>query len=152
MLLPLLRVQTSLMLCVSYAASLHLLALTRAAHYFSFDEEHRAVRSVARAGVKGWWLCWWAMVWLWPCPVYFIPLLLVQRSSSDEAGDDVAGVSVTLLLWVVAVHAVVLTFAESVFAHMLTKTPMLDSGVGGGGDGDAAPGGDGDVDVVEEGA
>jgi len=146
--------QTTLMLCVSYAASLHLLALTRAAHYFSLSTEHHTVRSVERAGVKGWWLGWWTMVLLWPVPVYFLPLLVRSLNSSgpdevwqqgfqQEAGwrrivlpgvsavlhhkdGSTAHVGVTLLLCVLAAHAVVLTCSESLFAHMLTKTPVLE--------------------------
>jgi hypothetical protein len=35
------------------------------------------------------------------------------------------GVSVTLLLALLAGHAVVLTLSESLFAHMVTKTPLV---------------------------
>jgi hypothetical protein len=36
-------------------------------------------------------------------------------------------VSVTVLLAVLAAHKVFLTCAESLLAHMITKTPVLDS-------------------------
>lgn len=38
-----------------------------------------------------------------------------------------ASVSVTLLLAVLAAHKVLLTCAESMLAHMITKTPVLES-------------------------
>ena len=89
------------------------------------------------------------MVVLWPMPVYFLPLLvraLNQPSegavwsrlwgfvSGTEAPQGVGGVmiepgssvSVTVLLCVLATHAVVLTCSESFFAHMLTRTPVLE--------------------------
>lgn len=146
--------QTTLLLCTAYAASLHLVGLTRAAHYFSFDRRHNVVRSVERKGVKGWWLAWWGLVVVWPLPVYFLPLLV--RSINGDHGmkvtsveDGIGGfststgsvvgiafggkghiegrVTVTMLLAVLAAHKVVLTCAESLFAHMITKTPVLES-------------------------
>jgi hypothetical protein len=125
--------------CTSYAASLHLLALIRAAHFFSLDGRHKAVASVERAGVKRWWVAWWLMLWCWPLPVYFLPWLV--RHANEEgaslswvtagSGGDVSagggsvGVSVSLLLGLLAAHAVVLTCCESLFAHLITKTPVV---------------------------
>jgi hypothetical protein len=169
--------QTSLLLCITYAFSLHMLAAIRGAHYFGLQPEHRAVRSVSKAGVKGWWMGWWVMLALWPVPVYFLPLLIrsVNGTEPTHPGEDddknasslmfrsvadvgaaffaaegingaaaaaaaaaVAGsggggvkglldngVSVTLLLALLAGHAVVLTLSESLFAHMVTKTPLV---------------------------
>jgi hypothetical protein len=110
------------------------------------------VRSVERAGVKGWWLAWWGLLVVWPLPVYFLPLLVAKLNAGSLSGgastyDDALGgrisgimqrveggmpylgrgVSVTVLLAVLAAHKVFLTCAESVFAHMITKTPVLDS-------------------------
>jgi hypothetical protein len=144
--------QTSCLLCVAYASSLHLVGITRAAHFFSLDRSHGAVRSVERAGVKGWWLAWWALLCIWPLPIYCLPLLVAKLNAVDALGNLVAdgsslggrtgikiwtpasrdggvggGVSVTVLLAVLAAHNVLLTCAESVFAHMITKTPVLDS-------------------------
>lgn len=137
------------MLCTAYAASLHLLALIRAAHYFSFQKDHSAVRSVEAAGVKGWWMAWWAGLLLWPLPVYFVPLLIRYCNGQEHdvdalqphtaavvsqavplpgvtaGGNAFPGVTVTMLLGGLAAHAVTLTCAESVFAHLITKTPAV---------------------------
>jgi hypothetical protein len=148
-----------------------MLAAIRGAHYFGLQPEHRAVQSVSKAGVKGWWMGWWVMLALWPVPVYFFPLLIrfVNGTEPTHPGEDddknisswmfgsVAddgaaksdavgfagaaaaagsggrglegllgnGVSVTLLLALLAGHAVVLTLSESLFAHMVTKTPLV---------------------------
>jgi hypothetical protein len=79
-------VQTSCLLCVAYASSLHLVGITRAAHFFSIDRSHGAVRSVERAGVKGWWLAWWGLLVVWPLPVYFLPLLVAKLNAEDASG------------------------------------------------------------------
>jgi hypothetical protein len=155
------------MLCTAYAASLHLVAITRAAHYFSLDSRHSAVRSVERAGVKGWWLAWWAVLAAWPVSIYFLPLLIKRLNGSNvgawtvwggligsrmgveggggligsrmggEGGGGLigsrmgveggGGVGVTLLLGALAAHNVLWTCSESLFAHMLTKTPVIES-------------------------
>jgi hypothetical protein len=158
------------MLCIAYDFSLHMLAAIRGAHYFGLEPQHRAVRSVARAGVKGWWLGWWLMLLVWPVPVYMLPLLIRflngpaaeatavaaaaaaggaavsnPRSYTARAAGTLgkvasgsfnqllrpwrslqdSGVSVTLLLALLAGHAVVLTLSETLFAHMVTKTPLV---------------------------
>jgi hypothetical protein len=46
--------------------------------------------------------------------------------ASGGAGESGWSVSVTLLLAVLAGHAAVLTCAESLFAHKITKTPVLE--------------------------
>ncbi|KAF6261942.1 hypothetical protein COO60DRAFT_1458844 [Scenedesmus sp. NREL 46B-D3] len=110
---------------------------------------------------------WWAMLLLWPVPVYFLPLLIREVNEPDAAaaGDAAPGfsllesalhtansnevmgpggaagagglgrpslpgllddgVSATLLLLLLAGHAVVLTLSESLFAHKVTKTPLV---------------------------
>jgi hypothetical protein len=50
-------------------------------------------------------------------------------TGGTAAGTSGWSVSVTLLLAVLAGHAVLLTCAESLFAHKITKTPVLE-GVG----------------------
>ena len=162
--------QTSCLLCVAYASSLHLVGVTRAAHFLSIDRSHGAVRSVESAGVKGWWLAWWGLLVVWPLPVYFLPLLVAKLNAEDAYGvsnssayDEAMGgrdsllmrsvegglpylgrgVSVTVLLAVLAAHKVLLTCAESVFAHMITKTPVLESLNAPDGPDDAADGGGG---------
>jgi hypothetical protein len=156
-----------------------MLATIRGAHYFGLQPQHRAVRSVSKAGVKGWWMGWWAMLWLWPLPVYCLPLLIrfvngmepthpgedddgsrmhmnglmgvtgvtgltaaggvvagaasvlpnlldgAEEGQAGVGGLQDSGVSVTLLLALLAGHAVVLTLSESLFAHMVTKTPLF---------------------------
>eukprot|EP00882_Tetradesmus_deserticola_P008029 GHRQ01008458.1.p1 GENE.GHRQ01008458.1~~GHRQ01008458.1.p1 ORF type:complete len:479 (+),score=171.28 GHRQ01008458.1:521-1957(+) len=131
---PLAPFDTSLLLCVSYGFSLHMLAAIRGAHYFGLEPEHRAVRSVTRAGVKAWWVGWWVMLLLWPVPVYFLPLLIRDVNGLEAGGVFGSfglsgwlgdGVSVTLLLSLLAGHSVLLTLSESLFAHMVTKTPLV---------------------------
>jgi hypothetical protein len=116
-------------------------ATTRAAHYFSLDSSHSAVRSVERAGVKGWWLAWWAVLAAWPVPIYFLPLLIKRLDGSNIGAGTVwgrlersrigveggGGFGVTLLLGLLAAHNVLWTCSESLFAHMLTKTPVIES-------------------------
>jgi hypothetical protein len=99
---------------------------------------------VERAGVKGWWLAWWLLLCVWPLPVYLLPLLVRRLNAASaplpdshgklgrdamQLGEGSSGVSVsvTLLLAVLAAHKVLLTCAESLFAHMVTKTPVLQS-------------------------
>lgn len=150
--------QTTLMLCTSYAAALHLLGLARAAHYWSLNAQHGTVRAVERAGVRGWWLGWWAMIVLWPLPVYGLPLLVEWLNNGRKfnnasgwwrlvagqqfvavvgaGGEDAHPFGVSLLLWALAAHATTLVCCESLFAHMLTKTPVLEALGGTGGDSD----------------
>eukprot|EP00879_Flechtneria_rotunda_P011350 GHRR01011855.1.p1 GENE.GHRR01011855.1~~GHRR01011855.1.p1 ORF type:complete len:380 (+),score=62.77 GHRR01011855.1:1448-2587(+) len=139
--------EESLMLCVAYAASLHLMALIRAAHYFSLDPSHSIVKFQQRQGVMHWWNAWWGVLWLWPIPIYFIPLGIrrinnkasnhhnnytVDFSDSYNMGSIVASatdgwqpVTVTHLLITLAAHALMLTCVESLLAHKITKTPVL---------------------------
>ncbi|WIA14454.1 hypothetical protein OEZ85_002979 [Tetradesmus obliquus] len=185
---PLAPLDTSLMLCIAYGFSLHMLAAIRGAHYLGLEPQHRAVRAVSRAGVKGWWLGWWLMLGLWPLPVYLLPLLIwwlngpaatagaasaggngmysapclegervavaasiggsrftgcsdadsLMQQGSASLGLPMAGlldssgsISVTLLLSLLAGHAVLLVLTETLFAHMITKTPLVGGADGG---------------------
>jgi hypothetical protein len=62
------------LLLVSYAAGLHLLALVRGTHYFTLDQGHVVVLLAKRLRVVGMFGLWWALLVLWPLPLYFIAL------------------------------------------------------------------------------
>jgi hypothetical protein len=74
------------LLLVSYAAGLHLLALVRGTHYFTLDQGHVIFLLAKRLRVVSMFSLWWALLLLWPLPMYFIAL-------SPNAGEWLPGCS-----------------------------------------------------------
>lgn len=57
-------------LCICYAASLHIMTLIRSAHYMKFDldNEKNVYNIGAKLGINHLFITWWSVAYLWPIP------------------------------------------------------------------------------------
>ncbi len=57
-------------LCVCYAASLHIMTLIRSTHYMKFDldNEKNVYNIGAKLGINHLFITWWSVGYLWPIP------------------------------------------------------------------------------------
>ena len=62
--------QGAWMLCICYAASLHIMALIRACHYIRPEQQddRNVLKLGERLGISHLLIKWWALVFLWPVP------------------------------------------------------------------------------------